>query len=78
MLVADQTGSQYGDSKPAASKTEGLTLAKKPAVAKTVVPADEGTESVTAGIQALAGEKKLSVVEQLRARAAAAKAAQAE
>lgn len=79
MLVAAQTGASY--SKPAA---EGA-----------VAPADEGTESPTAGIQAPATKTtvmtpaaavaavegaatgaKLSVVEQLRARAAAAKAAQ--
>ncbi len=79
MLVADQTGSQYGDSKPAAPKSEGLALNKKTTKPE-VVPGDEGTESPTPGIQAPAatGEKKLSVVEQLRARAAAAKAAQAE
>lgn len=70
MLVADQTGGQFGDAKPAApAKTEGLTLAKKP-----VVKAEEPVAEQAAST----GEKKLSVVEQLRARAAAAKAAQAE
>jgi hypothetical protein len=83
MLAADQTGQSFNasgsddaDDAPAAK-----TTTVKPAVkTKDVGPADEGTESVTAGIQAKtepAGEKKLSVVEQLKARAAAAKAAQA-
>ncbi len=85
MLVADQTGGTYGDAPAAAAKpASGLALNKKPAATpkgEDVAPADEGTESVTTGIQApteTGGEKKLSVVEQLRARAAAAKAAQAE
>lgn len=75
MLVADQTGQQFGDAKPAAdapAKTEGLTLTKKTTTAPTMNKAEE---AVTAPATT---EKKLSVVEQLRARAAAAKAAQAE
>lgn len=74
MLVADQTGGSYGDAPAAASKpaASGLALNKKPA--KT-----ESAEAVQPAAEAApAGEKKLSVVEQLRARAAAAKAAQAE
>lgn len=84
MLVADQTGAQYGEAKPAAEKTGGLTLNKKATPEKVamksneVAPGDEGTESPTAGIQAPATGAKPSIVETLRARAAAAKAAQAE
>jgi len=75
MLVADQTGAQYGDAKPAADKpAAGLTLNKKAPAEKTP-PADEGTESPT---PTATGGAKPSIVETLRARAAAAKAAQAE
>lgn len=76
MLVADQTGGQYGDASAAAAKpaASGLALNKKPVVAK----AEAETEAAAATPAVEGGEKKLSVVEQLRARAAAAKAAQAE
>jgi hypothetical protein len=81
MLVADQTGSTYGDGAKSEKPAAGLTLNKKatPAAAKSA-PADEGTESVTTGIAAPAASTgaKPSIVETLRARAAAAKAAQAE
>ena len=74
MLVADQTGAQYGDAKPAAAKTEGLTLNKKPA---TKPAEDEHGDDAPAAAPAATGAKP-SIVETLRARAAAAKAAQAE
>lgn len=70
MLVADQTGAQYGDAKPAAAKTEGLALVKK---AKT----EDAPAAADAAPAAEAGAAKPSLVEVLRARAAAAKAAQA-
>lgn len=76
MLVADQTGGSYGEAAPASAKpAAGLSLNKKPAAAKIedAAPEAEAKVETPAG-----GEKKLSVVEQLRARAAAAKAAQAE
>lgn len=72
MLVADRTGGQYGDapSKEGGAKpSNGLSLAKKP---KT----DEADAEPAAA--PATGEKKMSAIEQLRARAAAAKAAQAE
>ena len=78
MLVADQTGGSYGDATPAAAKpAANLALNKKPVAAKTeeAAPAAEAKAETP---PAEGGEKKLSVVEQLRARAAAAKAAQAE
>lgn len=79
MLVADQTGGQYGDAPAAAAKpASGLALNKKPAAAKADAPAESTTEAKAETPAAEGGEKKLSVVEQLRARAAAAKAAQAE
>jgi hypothetical protein len=74
MLVADQTGGSYGESKEEAPKDTGLTLNKK-----TSPKVDDAEPAATtASAPAASGEKKLSVVEQLRARAAAAKAAQAE
>jgi len=78
MLVADQTGSTYGDGakKDEAPKPAGLTLNKKASAPKAdAAPADEGTESPT---PTATGGGKPSIVETLRARAAAAKAAQAE
>lgn len=81
MLVADQTGGTYGDASTVAEKPKasGLALNKKPAAAKAdAEPAAETSEAKADAPVAEAGEKKLSVVEQLRARAAAAKAAQAE
>ena len=79
MLVADQTGGTYGDAKDETPKTSGLTLNKKTKPAAD----DDGDEPAASPAPAPApaaegGEKKLSVVEQLRLRAAAAKAAQAE
>lgn len=70
MLIADQTGAQFGDAKPASqAPAQGLKLAPKAAPAQ-AAKAEDG--------EAPAGEKKMSVVETLRARAAAAKAAQSE
>lgn len=70
MLMADQTGAQFGDAKPAAPQ------AQKPAASTPkATPADDAPSEPTA---APTGEKKLSAVETLRARAAAAKAAQSE
>jgi hypothetical protein len=66
MLIADQTGSQYGDA-PAPK-------AEKAAPAPAATPAPKAEE----GEAPAGGEKKMSVVETLRARAAAAKAAQAD
>lgn len=74
MLAADQTGGTVQEAKPDA----GLTLKKK-AKPATVDADDAGvepaeTKTETAG----AGEKQMSVVERLRAKAAAAKQANAE
>lgn len=66
MLIADQTGSQYGDAP--------TPKAEKAAPAPAATPAPKAEE----GEAPAGGEKKMSVVETLRARAAAAKAAQAE
>lgn len=75
MLVADQTGSQYGEaSTPSSKPAAGLTLNKS---TKTAAPAADDADEPTKPA-ATDGTKKLSVVEQLRARAAAARAAQAE
>ena len=77
MLVADQTGSAYGaadaaPAAPAAAKPAGLALNRKP-------KADEAVQGDAGAAEAApASTGKLSVVEQLKARAAAAKAAQAE
>lgn len=75
MLVADQTGSTFGDGgkKDEAPKSTGLSLNKKVTPALKA-DADEPAESAPA---ASTGAKP-SIVETLRARAAAAKAAQAE
>jgi len=73
MLAADQTGASYGDS---GNTAETLELAPKVTAAKTSAPSEEVQEA--APTPAPATEKKLSVVEQLRARQAAAKAAQGE
>jgi hypothetical protein len=73
MLIADQTGQAYGDAPAQSEKpAAGLTLNKKAsAPAKDETPAADAAPAAT-------GEKKPSIVEVLRARAAAAKAAQAE
>jgi hypothetical protein len=71
MLVAAQSGGTYEEAKPAA--TNGLTLAKKPAAAP-AAPVGDDAEGPTEAAAPAAGAK-LYVVEQLRARAAAAKAA---
>ncbi len=73
MLVAAQSGGTYEEAKPAAS-ANGLTLAKKSAAAP-AAPADDAEEPSAPAASAPAAGAKLSVVEQLRARAAAAKAA---
>jgi len=73
MLVAAQSGGTYEEAKPAAAN--GLTLNKRtPAAAAPAAPADDDTPAEPAAAAPAAGAK-LSVVEQLRARAAAAKAA---
>lgn len=72
MLIADQTGASFASEAPPAEKVQGLSLNKKPAVTK---PADESTDAEQAPVQEKA---KMSIVDTLRARAAAAKAAQAE
>lgn len=76
MLVADQTGATYGDgaAKETAKPTGGLTLNKKAKPADDDGDADAG-ETTAAPSPAPA---KRSVLEELRAKAAAAKAAQAE
>jgi hypothetical protein len=75
MLLADQTGSSYGtagsEEKPAAKSVAPAVRAATATTTVASAPADEPAAEPT-------GEKKLSVVEQLRARAAAAKAAAAE
>jgi hypothetical protein len=74
MLVADQTGSTYGDGAKSEKPAAGLTLNKKatPAAKTEAAPAaDEAAPAATTGA-------KPSIVEALRARAAAAKAAQSE
>lgn len=73
MLVADQTGSAYGSSKPEAEKEkEKPQSSKMAALAKSVSSASpDEAPAPAAGV-------KLSAVEQLRARVNAAKAAQAE
>lgn len=73
MLVAAQTGGSYS------AGEEGAAPAPAPKAAPAPAPADEGTESpaaAPAAAPAEGGTAKLSVVEQLRQRAAAAKAAQ--
>jgi len=79
MLVADRTGSTFGDgAKPKDEAQEsGLSLNKKPAAAS---KADEGSSDekpAASTAPAASTGAKPSIVEQLRARAAAAKAAQA-
>jgi hypothetical protein len=77
MLVADQTGSTYGDgAKAEAPKNTGLTLNKK-ATPAAAAKADAEPAAEAAAPAASTGAKP-SIVETLRARAAAAKAAQAE
>jgi hypothetical protein len=73
MLVAAQTGGSYEAAAPAAAKP-----AAKPVVAKAAPADDHGDEepSAPAAAPAPADGAKLSIVEQLRQRAAAAKAAQ--
>lgn len=84
MLTADQTGGTYGDAPAAADKPKanGLGLVKKAKPADKAEAAPEGEakadEAKADAAPAEEGGKKLSVVEQLRARAAAAKAAQSE
>jgi hypothetical protein len=81
MLVADQTGSQYGDSAPAGKPAAGLTLNRKAKPADDEGGGEREVSKTQASIKTESSEgstKKLSVVEQLRARAAAARAAQAE
>jgi hypothetical protein len=76
MLVADQTGATYGDGAAKSEKpAAGLTLNKK-ATPAPKADADE-TPAPAAAPTASTGAKP-SIVETLRARAAAAKAAQAE
>lgn len=70
MLLADQTGGSYSDGAAPAPAPKAA-----PAPAPKSAPADDEDEPA-APAPAPAGEKKLSVVEQLRARAAAQKAAQ--
>lgn len=78
MLVADQTGSTFGDSKSKdeAPKASGLALNRKPKAAAPA-PSDDGDAEEAAPAPAPAAGKK-SLVETLRERAAAAKAAQSE
>jgi hypothetical protein len=79
MLVADQTGGTFGDATAAKPAASGLALNKK---AKTETKGADtetlGGDVAATADDAPAGEKKLSVVEQLRQRALAAKQAQAE
>ena len=70
MLIADQTGSALSAQEPAEAPAAAETKA-----ASKAEPAAAAAAPATA---APAGEKKLSVVEQLRARQAAAKAAAAD
>lgn len=75
MLSADQTGGSFSDDAPKETAKPAVAAPKptpKPAVEEDDTPATPKEEAT-----ASTGEKKLSVVEQLRARAAAA-AAQAE
>jgi hypothetical protein len=73
MLTADRTGGSYGEEKPKeTAKTEGLNLVKKTKT-EDDAPTEKQEEAV---VEKPAGEKKLSVVEQLKARAAAQKAKQ--
>lgn len=69
MLMADQTGAQFGNA-PKATPEAPKAAAKAPEA-----PAEQSAPSADAPPPA---EKKMSVVEALRARAAAAKAAQSE
>lgn len=78
MLVADQTGATYGDGgkKAEPAKTEGLALNRK---VGTTPKADADDEATPAAVTPAATTgAKPSIVEALRARAAAAKAAQSE
>lgn len=76
MLLADQTGSNFNDGD--APKPDAKPAARPaPSAAKPAAKPAADEEAPAADVaEAPAGEKKLSVVEQLRARAAAAKAAQ--
>jgi hypothetical protein len=76
MLVAAQTGGSY--QKEDAAPAAGLTLATPKSKAAAAPAADEGDDTPAEAPAAApaAGGAKLSVVEQLRQRAAAAKAAQ--
>lgn len=67
MLIADQTGSQFAES--GKGESSAPAKASAPVAAAAPAPAAEGEAPA---------EKKMSVVEALRARAAAAKAAQAD
>lgn len=69
MLMADQTGAQFGNA-PKAAQEAPKAAAKAPEA-----PAEQSAPSADAPPPA---EKKMSVVEALRARAAAAKAAQSD
>lgn len=69
MLMADQTGAQFGNA-PKATPEAPKAAAKAPEA-----PAEQSAPSADAPPPA---EKKMSVVEALRARAAAAKAAQSD
>ena len=72
MLLADQTGGSFADKGDApAEKTPAAAPKAKPAPA---AKAEEDDDTPTPAADAPAGEKKLSVVEQLRQRAAQQKA----
>lgn len=70
MLMADQTGAQFGN-----AQKENAPETPKAAPKAAEAPAEQSAPSADAPPPA---EKKMSVVEALRARAAAAKAAQAD
>lgn len=71
MLMADQTGAQFGNAKPAAEEPKASKPAAESKAAEATAPQPQAEAAPST-------EKKMSVVEALRARAAAAKAAQSE
>jgi len=74
MLIADQTGA----SMPESDAVEDAVPAVKAVVKAAPAPAVEAAATPAPAVEAPAGEKKLSVVEQLRLRAAQKAAASAE
>ena len=81
MLAADQTGASYGGGDEAPARPAAAPAAKAAKAMSSVASADaddEPAQATTTTTAPAEGGKKLSVLEQLKARAAAAKAAAGE